>query len=230
MGAIYLVRHGQASFGKADYDKLSDKGCQQSEILGQHFKSLVEPDRYYSGNLLRHEQTANYFMSGFGGRDLATVTHSGFNEFNHVEVLVKYRPEWQDFNVMATDIAKESVPRKAFQDAFSDAVIRWVSGNHDAEYQETWTQFKARCTAALKDVISQSSDAKNIVIFTSGGPISVMIQQILKLGDRETLSVNEVLANTGVTKLLFSGDRLSLSYLNNFSHLETAGSDWVTYR
>ncbi len=230
MGAIYLVRHGQASFGKADYDKLSDKGCRQSEILGQHFKQLVEPDRYYSGNLLRHEQTANYFMSGFGGRDLATVTHSGFNEFNHVEVLVKYRPEWQEFNVMAADIAKEVVPRKAFQQAFSDAVTRWVSGHHDVEYQETWMQFKARCTAALSDVISQSSDAKNIVIFTSGGPISVMIQQILKLDDRETLSVNQVLVNTGVTKLLFSDDRLNLSYLNNYSHLEIANGDWVTYR
>lgn len=230
MGAIYLVRHGQASFGKADYDKLSDKGCKQSEILGQFFQKNVIPDRFYSGNLLRHEQTANHFMSGFGSSNVGTVTHSGFNEFNHVEVLVKYRPEWQDFNTMAADIAKAAIPRKAFQEAFSDAVIRWVSGNHDSEYKETWSQFKTRCKAALNDVMTQSADAKNIVIFTSGGPISVMVQQILKLGDRETLSINEVLANTGVTKLLFSGDRLSLSYLNNFSHLEIAGSDWVTYR
>jgi broad specificity phosphatase PhoE len=27
MGAIYLVRHGQASFGSADYDQLSCGGC-----------------------------------------------------------------------------------------------------------------------------------------------------------------------------------------------------------
>ncbi|MFD2229166.1 histidine phosphatase family protein [Alkalimarinus sediminis] len=230
MGAIYLVRHGQASFGKADYDKLSDKGCKQSEILGEAFGKIVSPDRFYSGNLLRHEQTANHFMSGFGGSSIATVTHSGFNEFNHVEVLVKYRPEWKDFSVMAADIAKQPVPQKAFQQAFSDAVIRWVSGNHDDDYQETWRQFQARCNSALQSVIEQSSEAKNIVIFTSGGPISVILQQILKLGDRETLSVNEVLVNTGVTKLLFSGDRLSLSYLNNHSHLEMAGSSWVTYR
>lgn len=230
MGAIYLVRHGQASFGKADYDKLSEKGCQQSDILGQAFKKIATPERFYSGNLLRHEQTANYFMSGFGGSNITTVTHSGFNEFNHVEILVKYRPEWKDFNVMAADIAKEPVPQKAFQQAFSDAVIRWVSGNHDADYKETWPQFQSRCNSALQEIINQSSDAKNIVIFTSGGPISVILQKILKLGDRETLSVNEVLVNTGVTKLLFSGDRLSMSYLNNYSHLEMAGNSWVTYR
>ncbi|UZE97159.1 histidine phosphatase family protein [Alkalimarinus alittae] len=230
MGAIYLVRHGQASFGKADYDKLSEKGCEQSEILGQAFSKTANPDRFYSGNLLRHEQTANYFMSGFGGSHLATVTHSGFNEFNHVEILVKYRPEWKDFNTMATDIAKAPIPQKAFQQAFSDAVIRWVSGNHDTDYEETWRQFQNRCNNALKTIIEQSPEAKNIVIFTSGGPISVILQQILKLGDRETLSVNEMLVNTGVTKLLFSGDRISMSYLNNHSHLEMAGSDWVTYR
>lgn len=230
MGAIYLVRHGQASFGKADYDKLSAKGCKQSEILGKALSKTVTPDQFYSGNLLRHEQTANYFMSGYGGTRHSTVTHSGFNEFNHVDVLIQFRPEWKDYSVMAADIAKAPVPKKAFQSAFTDAVIRWVSGHHDSDYQETWTQFQARCNQALNSVISQSSDAKNIVIFTSGGPISVILQKILKLGDRETLSVNEVLVNTGVTKLLFSGDRLSMSYVNNYSHLEIEGSDWVTYR
>ncbi len=30
MAAIYLIRHGQASFGSTDYDKLSDKGHKQS--------------------------------------------------------------------------------------------------------------------------------------------------------------------------------------------------------
>jgi phosphohistidine phosphatase SixA len=30
MAQLYLVRHGQASFGAADYDKLSDIGHKQS--------------------------------------------------------------------------------------------------------------------------------------------------------------------------------------------------------
>ena len=134
MGAIYLVRHGQASFGKADYDKLSDKGRKQSEILGVHLKKILSPDKIYSGNLLRHEQTADHFKAGFGGTNVPIVTHSGFNEFNHIEVLVKYKPEWQSYNAMATEIAQDPNPQKAFQNAFSDAVIRWVSGNHDQDY------------------------------------------------------------------------------------------------
>ena len=40
MTNIYLVRHGQASFGKKDYDNLSEIGKKQSFLLGEHFKKL----------------------------------------------------------------------------------------------------------------------------------------------------------------------------------------------
>ena len=30
MSAVYLIRHGQASFGAADYDRLSERGEQQA--------------------------------------------------------------------------------------------------------------------------------------------------------------------------------------------------------
>ena len=34
MATIYLVRHGQASFGKENYDQLSPRGWEQGRILG----------------------------------------------------------------------------------------------------------------------------------------------------------------------------------------------------
>jgi broad specificity phosphatase PhoE len=37
MGNLYLVRHGQASFGAADYDQLSELGQRQSVRLGEYF-------------------------------------------------------------------------------------------------------------------------------------------------------------------------------------------------
>ena len=40
MTSIYLVRHGQASFGKKDYDNLSEIGEKQSFLLGEHFIKL----------------------------------------------------------------------------------------------------------------------------------------------------------------------------------------------
>ena len=37
MSTLYMIRHGQASFGKEDYDKLSDGGLRQARILAHHF-------------------------------------------------------------------------------------------------------------------------------------------------------------------------------------------------
>ncbi|EPM78754.1 hypothetical protein A249_34210, partial [Pseudomonas syringae pv. actinidiae ICMP 18804] len=40
MGSIYLIRHGQASFGADDYDVLSPVGIRQSRVLGAHLAGL----------------------------------------------------------------------------------------------------------------------------------------------------------------------------------------------
>jgi broad specificity phosphatase PhoE len=67
-------------------------------------------------------------------------------------------------------------------------------------------------------------------VFTSGGTISVIIQHILNLTDQQTLAINQQARNTSVTKLLFSENMLSVDYFNNYSHLEQAGDDWITFK
>jgi len=236
MAAIYLIRHGQASFGKADYDQLSEKGSQQAEILGQFWQNLPAPDKYYSGDLLRHSQTAEHFFSGLQ-HPSTVITHSGLNELDHIDVLTRYNSEWQDCQKISEKIAKMPEANKVFQHEFSQAMFRWISGDFDDEYIESWQQFKQRCVKTLKEIINQqvqtsqsATSAKNIVIFTSGGPISAIIQDILALSDQQALTVCQQLVNTGVTKLLFSQQNLSLDYLNNYSHLTLKGDEWQTYR
>ena len=41
MGNLYLVRHGQASFGADDYDQLSDLGIRQTVRLGHNVIRLL---------------------------------------------------------------------------------------------------------------------------------------------------------------------------------------------
>lgn len=240
MAAIYLIRHGQASFGKADYDQLSEKGSKQSQLLGKYWQSLARPDKIFSGDLLRHEQTLENFLIGYQGIKPSSVLHSGFNEFNHVDMLTRYDVQWTSFANMAALISQQPEGNKVFQKEFAQALNRWVSGQHDSDYIESWSQFKKRCIAALHDVIHQELHAKkassqvkpsnNICIFTSGGTISVLVQYILGLSDQNTLAINQQLRNTGVTKLLFSKDSLSIDYLNNYGHLSQAGDDWITFR
>lgn len=60
VGSIYLIRHGQASFGADDYDVLSPIGIRQAEVLGAHLAQLgVRIDRSVSGDLRRQQHTAN---------------------------------------------------------------------------------------------------------------------------------------------------------------------------
>ena len=58
MGTLYLVRHGQASFGADDYDQLSARGQQQSERLGAYWRERgLRFDAVLCGTLRRHGQT-----------------------------------------------------------------------------------------------------------------------------------------------------------------------------
>jgi broad specificity phosphatase PhoE len=236
VAAIYLIRHGQASFGKADYDQLSNKGIEQSALLGKHWQLLPTPDKIYAGDLLRHGQTLENFLLGYQSKEPSVTLHSGFNEFNHVELLTCYDNQWKHFADMAVSIGQKSGANKVFQKEFALALERWVCGKHDSDYKETWSQFKKRCISALQDVIKQELSAKkhkrrkDICIFTSGGVIAVIIQHILGLSNEKALVVNQQLRNTSVTKLLCSGDSLNIDYLNNYSHLTLAGADWVTFR
>ena len=54
MGTLYLVRHGQASFGAEDYDQLSALGHRQCVALGQYWRERgMRFDAVLTGSLKR---------------------------------------------------------------------------------------------------------------------------------------------------------------------------------
>jgi len=233
MAAIYLVRHGQASFGAADYDQLSARGEQQAQLLGQWLTQChLAVEKVYLGQAKRHLQTAQHCLAMTD--DLSAKAWQildGFNEFDHVEVLNRYRPDLAEHSVMAQFLAASPHPRKAFQHLFNEAVDRWLSGEYDHEYQQTWSAFQEAAWQALAQVRAEAGSARHIWVFTSGGTITAILQRILGLQPQQAFNINWNLVNTGVTKLLFSGDRLSLSYLNSHGHLEQQHhAELITYR
>ena len=59
MASIILIRHGQASFGAANYDQLSDLGRRQAQLLNDYFSDCgITLDAIYCGTLERQRQTA----------------------------------------------------------------------------------------------------------------------------------------------------------------------------
>ena len=234
MATVHFVRHGQASFGRSNYDQLSDTGWVQGRVTGRVLKQVITPDAVFRGDLERHRETTEAIAEGFDGVFPTAHVDSAFNEFDHLEVIQRFRPAWADPQQMQADLAREEAPRKAFQKAFSASVNRWISGDHDHEYTETWRQFAARVWRGLEEALAKSQGARDLVIVSSGGPISVVVQRLLGLSDQRALELNAVLANTGISRMLYSGSgsssRRSLAAFNSIAHLEMESVDLVTYR
>ncbi|ROT98820.1 histidine phosphatase family protein [Marinobacter sp. R17] len=229
MATLYLIRHGQASFGKANYDQLSKTGWEQGRVLGRWLADKVTPTAVFSGDLQRHQETVAAITEGYGQPLPALQMNAGFNEFDHEAVVHALKPEWADREAMARDLAQHPKPAKAFQMAFVEACQRWVSGEFPGDYSETWENFQTRVCAALDEAIANAGGG-DVLVASSGGPISVVVQSLLGLDDRRALGLNEVIANTSVTRILFSGQRRNLAVFNNYAHLEDAAPELVTFR
>ena len=124
MASLYLIRHGQASFGADNYDALSELGMRQCRLLGEWWRARGHTfERVFSGPMQRHRQSLDAFAAGLE-RQLPYDTLAGIAEFDHENVLEVYRPEFRDKAAMAHFLATTPRPRQAFRQIFTDAVNR----------------------------------------------------------------------------------------------------------
>lgn len=229
MGAIYLLRHGQASFGSSDYDQLSPLGHQQARVLGQALASRgVRPDVVISGTLQRHRETARSCLTAMGA-EARWDELPGVNEFDHEDVIRQAEPRYADRLVMMGELAASGDPRRAFQAFFKGAVHRWVRAEATG-YAEPWAAFKQRCIAALDDIVSRTPHKGSTLVFTSGGTISVICAHLLGLDDEQAFTINWTLANAGITKLIAGRDGLHLLSVNEHAHVEGHEPTLLSYR
>ena len=91
MSELFLVRHAQASFGKADYDQLSELGVNQSRWLGEYFRRQgIEFTKLIVGNMRRHNQTLDGICEAMGTRDQDRTVIPGLNEYDFAELTAAY--------------------------------------------------------------------------------------------------------------------------------------------
>ena len=230
MGAIYLIRHGQASFGSNNYDQLSPIGHQQATVLGQALKARgVQPTLVNSGTMQRHIETAQGSLAAMGC-GLVPEQLPGVNEFDHENVIEVAEPRYADKLAMMSEMAASGDPRRAFQSFFKGAVSRWVSGEYAADYAESWAVFKQRAILALDDIVQRSEPKGTTLVYTSGGTISVICAHLLGLNDHQAFTINWTLTNAGITKVLSGRDGLHLISINEHAHLEAPDPRMLTYR
>lgn len=219
MSLLYLVRHGQASAGTHDYDRLSELGRQQSHLLGQWWKEHnFEPDCVYHGSLTRQRDTARSALDAMGvsAGQLSCTTHDGLNEYNHRVIESHF----------AHDSANETPESMTFEDYLA-IMQRWR--DHDSAKQETqlidgfepWENFMARGWNTVRSVHENNGPKARSVFFTSGGVIASIVSSVLNLDFAHTIDAIWRIRNSSVTTLHFDGKNARLVEFNTIPHLQT---------
>lgn len=230
MAVAYLIRHGQASFGAANYDALSEIGKQQSTVLGLALRDRLPSEvRIISGAMVRHRETAGLCLAALG-RELPETVLPAWNEYDHMGVLEGYHAANPGAAQQFAELAASTGPHKAFQDMFDQALRRWVNATDDPAYAENWTAFTARARTALDTLLDGLGSAGTALVFTSGGPISAICAGLLGLPAEGWLALNRVVVNSSLTKIVRGRSGTSLISFNDHAHLESAPRELLTYR
>ena len=236
MSTLYLIRHGQASFGSADYDNLSALGRRQGRIVGAHFlRAGIHFNACWSGTLKRQGQTADAARTGFRQAGAAwprRVETQAWNEYDYGAVLRSLVPiiETEDPSFVR-DVKAMFANRRAFQTVFDRVMRRWAGGQDTIEGLPSWKAFCGQVVSGLESIMASSERGSHVAVFTSGGPIAACVGSVLELVPETTIALSWQLVNASVTRFKFSQGDISLGSFNEQGHLEGQGAEnLVTYR
>lgn len=225
MAAIYLIRHGQAHFGSADYDRLTPLGVEQAQVLGSALGVRVpSPAAVFCGAMKRQQDTAAHCLQAMAQPAQWTID-AGFDEYDHRQIVDRHLDRAA---MSALNAAPDRL--RAFEALFVSAMQRWQSGAHDDDYAETWPAYRARCLDALARVEASVSGQQAALVFTSGGVIACVTQALLDLPLARYAALNWRLANGAITKLLCGRQGRTVSTLNEHAHFEGPNQRLLTYR
>ena len=236
MGSIYLIRHGQASFGADDYDVLSPLGVRQAQVVGQHLVDLdLRFDRCVSGELLRQQDTARHALAQFSAVGLpvpALETDAAFDEFDAFAVLGALLPGLLPDEPDAIAAMHDAAHNPAeFQRIFELIIARWLSGTYDTPQLETWLGFVERVQAGLNRLLDLARNQQTIAVFTSGGTITALLHILTQIPASDAFKLTWHIANTSLSLLKFQGREVTLASFNSHAHLQLLKTpSLITYR
>jgi len=209
MAELILVRHGQASFGADDYDKLSELGWRQSRWLGEYFAERGAAfDRVVRGSLRRHTETLQGIAEGMGRR-LEGVEDARLNEYDSHALLAAH---------LKGGAMPASGDRREHFRILREAMYAWTDGSLAGAPHEPFAVFRGRVLAALAAL--RRAKAKRVLVVSSGGPISTILAEVLGMPLRGVVDLNLQTRNTGVTELQAGASRIHCVSFNNVPHLD----------
>ncbi|MES1944789.1 phosphoglycerate mutase [Salinisphaera sp. PC39] len=233
MTTLVLIRHGQASFGQANYDRLSELGERQAAITGRYLAAMGERfDAKLSGDMARQRVTGERAREAWEDAP-ALAIQSGFNEYDADGLFRAYLPQMLQENPELAARQRELFQdRKLFQRVFLKIMDKWLAGEpHEAGDFEPWEAFRQRVTDALAAIHRDYDRDARIAVYTSGGPIAVAVAAALGLDGHRTLDLNWRIHNAAITELSSNRRGWALHGFNNVTHLRLEKDPTlITYR
>ena len=236
MSTIYMFRHGQASFGQDNYDQLSPTGYRQARLVAEHLRDLgITFDAVYTGALTRQKQTFQSMANVFTENDkpLPTpVETADLNEYNSTGVWQHYYPAIiHDHPELELDETRLKQNPKQFQHVFARIVQRWITDSHDPPGIESWRAFRSRIGAGLNTIMRQEGSGKNVMIFTSAGPVATAVQMATGMPDDRCIGISWQVLNASTTRFRYNTKEMTLVGFNDVAALERQGDPGLlTYR
>jgi len=232
MSVIYLIRHGQASFGTDNYDQLSAVGREQSAILGSYFAGLNEPiDRIYTGTLERQRETAQLVAAALAPNSPPVTVEAAFDEYESESILHAFAASLTPAQLEAAGWPGLHTDRRRFQFFLERAARAWVDAQIVAQGMLPWRDFHGRIIGAVEQIMRTEGRGKTLLVSTSGGVIGTIVAHVLGLANHLGIELNWAVHNASITRLIYNADKMSLSMFNALPHLDQDGRrQLITYR
>lgn len=234
LATLYLVRHGQASFGKKNYDQLSDIGEQQAAAAGASLAQWLRPTAVFSGDLSRQINTARPFLQALDMQGGEPLINASFDEYQSDGVFKAYMPVvLQNEPELKTILPMMFERPAAFKEFFDRVLSLWLN---DADYPskaenpvESWQAFTDRVITGITALCNEFEKESTLMAFTSGGPICVALGHALGLDAKQVIRQTWLTRNASVTHLQWSQSGVRMHGYNNVEHLRDNDA-LLTYR
>jgi broad specificity phosphatase PhoE len=221
---ILLIRHGQASYGTDDYDRLSEVGHAQASAVAAELRRR-EPtiERVVCGSLRRQRETAAPTIEALS---LPAIVDPRLDEYDMDEMVSRHTD-----SAVRTNAARggEQVSSREFQRVLELGMAAWIDGGDGDRSAEAWPAFAARCSDGLAAAAAGLSSGSTAVVFTSAGVIAALCCSLLGVPPQTLIVLNRVAVNGGLTKVASGRSGLSLVSFNEHGYLE-GGGGLVTLR
>ncbi|QOC23852.1 phosphoglycerate mutase family protein [Wenzhouxiangella sp. AB-CW3] len=223
--SLILVRHGQASLGEQDYDRLSPLGQRQAMLTGQRLASILESrPPLWSGTHRRHRQTVDGLPVAGSARVLPALDE--FSTYRLVRVAIERADRLGIRRPANTLLADPQTHLPRLLEWFPEVLDAWQSGDFEDDALDPWPVFRERVLSPVDDWQQELMAGRSVVVVSSAGVISTLVAELTGrgLGFQRQLAVS--MYNASVSQLYPGVGNWQADVINCTDHL--AADDLVT--